>query len=107
MPDFQQRDGFGQLFRNDKAESDKHPSHKGTFLLDGVTYEIAAWVKEGKRGRFFSLKVQPQGERPQRQEPAQASGGYQSKRRTPGEYPEPQAGRGGSRKPVQDDAIPF
>lgn len=112
MSDFQQRDGFGQLFRNDRAENERHPSHKGTFLLDGVTYEIAAWVKEGKKGKFFSLKVQPQGDRPQRQEPAQASPpastGYQPRTRTPGEYPEPKAARGGGKAPAGlEDDIPF
>lgn len=106
MSDFQQRDGFGQLFRNDKAENEKHPSHKGTFLIDGVTYEIAAWIKEGKRGRFFSLKV---GKAGQYQPPAGGTGNAPAERRTrtPGEYPaEPPRGDT-TRKPIQDDDIPF
>ncbi|MDQ1077990.1 hypothetical protein [Pseudoroseomonas cervicalis] len=114
MSDFQQREGSGQLFRNERAENERHPSHKGTFLLDGVTYEIAAWVKEGRKGKFFSLKVQPQ-DRDRRQgatqEPAQAvsaSSGYQPRTRTPGEHPEPPQSRGGGRVAAGlEDDIPF
>jgi len=76
-----------------------------------VTYEIAAWVKDGKKGRFFSLKVQRQGERPARQEqsPANNGGGYQPRTRTPGEYPEPARNGGGAKKPIaaMEDDIPF
>lgn len=110
MSDFQQRDGTGQLFRNDKATSEKHPSHKGTFLLNGVTYEIAAWVKDGKRGRFFSLKVSEAGNRGA-QDPAPSPSSVSSnpvRTRTPGELPMPPTGGRGPRRPVQDDdQIPF
>jgi hypothetical protein len=109
MSDFQQRDGAGQLFRNDRAETEKHPSHKGTFLLNGVTYEIAAWVKEGRRGKFFSLKVQEAGNRPAPQAQAPQQGdAYQPRRRTPGEMPMPPGGGPGRKKPLADeDSIPF
>lgn len=56
---FEQRDNTGSLFRNDRASSDRHPSHKGTVMVDGVEYWISAWVKEGKKGRFFSLAFEP------------------------------------------------
>jgi hypothetical protein len=109
MSDFQQRDGAGQLFRNDKAESEKHPSHKGSFLLNGVTYEIAAWVKQGKRGEFFSPKIQEAGNRPAPQ--AQAThdgGGYQPQRRSPNEKPMPSAAGFRRKTPLDDyDDIPF
>jgi hypothetical protein len=109
MSDFQQRDGFGQLFRNDRAENERHPSHKGTFLLNGVTYEIAAWVKEGRKGKFFSLKVQEAGARPAPQAQGSQDGDtYQPRRRTPGETPMPPTGGPGRKKPVEDDdVIPF
>jgi hypothetical protein len=108
MSDFQHRDGSGQLFRNDRAETEKHPTHKGAFLLNGVTYEIAAWVKEGKRGQFFSLKVQEAGNRPALQTQNTPGRDYQPRRRTPGEMLLPPVGGPGRRKPLAgDDDIPF
>jgi hypothetical protein len=62
---FVQRDQSGSLFRNDKATSDKHPTHKGSALIDGAEFWVSAWVKDGKPGpdgkstRFFSLAFEP------------------------------------------------
>jgi hypothetical protein len=108
MSDFQQRDGSGQLFRNKRVDSDRHPSHKGTFLLNGVTYEIAAWAREGKQGPFFSLQVQEAGNRPASPARTTRGGNYQPRRRTPGEMPLPPTGGLGRKKPLaDDDDIPF
>ena len=49
----------GALFRNDKAQSDKHPTHTGKINVDGRDYYLNAWVKDGKKGKFFSLSVKP------------------------------------------------
>lgn len=54
----------GALFRNDKATSDKHPTHTGKVNVEGRDYYLNAWVKEGKRGKFFSLSVKPVDEQP-------------------------------------------
>ena len=54
----------GALFRNDKATSDKHPTHTGKINLEGRDYYLNAWVKEGKKGKFFSLSVKPVDEQP-------------------------------------------
>lgn len=108
MSDFQQRDGSGQLFRNDRAENERYPSHKGTFLLNGVTYEIAAWAKDGKRGQFFSLQVQEAGSRPAPRAHATRVRDDQPRRRTPGEMPMPPISGPGRRQPIaDDDDIPF
>jgi hypothetical protein len=57
---FEQRDNSGSLFRNDKATSDRHPTHKGKAKIGGVEYWISAWIKDGKDGsRFFSLSFEP------------------------------------------------
>lgn len=59
MSGYQQRDLSGSLFRNDKATTDAHPTHTGSITVGGVTYRLAAWVKEGQKGKFFSLKLTP------------------------------------------------
>ena len=56
---FEQKDNTGALFRNDKKEKDSHPDYKGSALIDGVDMWIAAWVKEGKNGKFFSMSFTP------------------------------------------------
>jgi uncharacterized protein (DUF736 family) len=48
----------GVLFKNDNATSDKAPAYKGKINVNGKDYELAAWVREGKTGKFLSLKLQ-------------------------------------------------
>lgn len=54
----------GALFRNERATSDKHPTHTGKINVDGRDYYLNAWVKEGKKGKFFSLSVKPMDAQP-------------------------------------------
>jgi hypothetical protein len=54
----------GALFRNDKAQSEKHPTHTGKINIEGRDYYLNAWIKEGKKGKFFSLSVKPVDEQP-------------------------------------------
>lgn len=50
--------GNGTIFKNNKT-SDKQPEYKGIIKTpEGKELEIALWVKEGKSGKFFSVKVQ-------------------------------------------------
>lgn len=72
-PDFYKRevgkltnkDNSGSLFRNDRRENEKQPTHTGTAIIGGVRYRISAWVRTaGERAknpgtRFFSLAFQP------------------------------------------------
>lgn len=46
----------GVLFKNDKRESDKHPLYKGQCMVGGVEYWLAAWINEGEKGKYMSLK---------------------------------------------------
>lgn len=64
----------GALFKNDKATTDKHPGYTGKINVEGVEYYLSAWVKEGQKGKFFSLSVKPVDEQ---QKPA--SGGIAKK----------------------------
>jgi hypothetical protein len=47
----------GVLFKN-QSENEKAPAYKGKINVDGKDYELAAWIREGKSGKFLSLKVQ-------------------------------------------------
>jgi hypothetical protein len=49
----------GGLFKNEKANSDKAPGYTGYILVNGIEYDLSAWLKEGKKGKFFSLSVKP------------------------------------------------
>ncbi len=63
---YEMRPGQGNLFKNDQKGNEKAPGYRGEILTpDGELLEIAAWVKEGKKGKFFSLSVKPKQARPQ------------------------------------------
>lgn len=47
----------GVLFKNDKGDNEKRPDYKGKIDIAGKEYELAAWIKEGKSGKFLSLKL--------------------------------------------------
>ncbi len=59
MSDFKNDPGFGQLFKNKFKNAENQPTHKGSFTdPSGKEWEISAWIKEGRNGRFFSLRIQ-------------------------------------------------
>lgn len=53
------KDGQGTLHRQDKGDNEKRPDYSGEAMIDGKLYRIAGWIKEGKTGRWISLKVTP------------------------------------------------
>lgn len=60
---YEQRDGSGALFKNDKGDNPKRPDYRGDITLGGVQYELSAWLKDGKKGKFMSINGKPKGER--------------------------------------------
>ena len=62
----------GSISKNDKGDNPKRPDYKGAAEVDGVQYWIAAWVKDGDKGKFLSLSFDPKekkGEKPQQEKP--------------------------------------
>ena len=49
----------GVLFKNDRKDSDKHPDYKGKVNVGGQEFWLSAWIKDGAKGKFMSLSVQP------------------------------------------------
>jgi len=67
----EQKELSGALFKNDRKEHEKQPDYRGDAKINGQEYWISAWVKEGKKGKFFSLAFTPKGSRPQPAAPPQ------------------------------------
>lgn len=54
---YQQKPNSGSLFKADK-KSDKAPDYTGNFMdSNGKLWRLAAWVKQGQKGSFFSLSA--------------------------------------------------
>lgn len=61
---YELRDGQGTLFKNDNRTADNHPNARGEAMIGGVVYEVAAWTKDGRNGKFQSLSFKPKEARP-------------------------------------------
>lgn len=48
----------GVLFKNDKEGNDKRPDYKGSAEIEGVQYWVSAWVRDGAKGKFMSMKYE-------------------------------------------------
>lgn len=48
----------GVLFKNDKGDNEKRPDYKGSAEIEGVQYWVSAWIKEGAKGKFMSMKYE-------------------------------------------------
>lgn len=58
---YEQKEGQGALFPNDKKGNENAPDYKGTVLINGQLTEIAAWKKQGAKGEFLSIKQKTKG----------------------------------------------
>ena len=60
---YEQKDGTGSLFKNDKGDNPKRPDYRGSITIEGRQWELSAWIKEGQKGKYMSLSAQPPRER--------------------------------------------
>lgn len=60
MNNFQQKPGFGSLFKNTKKEKDSQPDYRGDACTPkGEQVRLAGWIKKDKNGAsYLSLKVE-------------------------------------------------
>ncbi len=74
---FEQRPGNGALFKNTKkGDNPKAPDYTGNALSpSGEHFELSAWIKEGTKGKFMSIALEPKFE-PQQSEVRQQSKSY-------------------------------
>lgn len=57
---YEQREGQGSLFRNDKKDTEQQPDYRGSILIGGVEHWLSAWIKTSKAGaKYMSLSAQP------------------------------------------------
>ncbi len=77
MAGFEQNDMGGALFRHDKKGNERAPDYKGDCKISGQTLQISGWVKEGRKGKYLSLKFdtrQPPQQLPHTDIPVDAAG---------------------------------
>lgn len=69
---YEQKDGTGALFKAREKWSEKSPDYRGQITVDGVTYQLAGWVKETRDGKkYLSLAVSEQTEGGRRRQDAE------------------------------------
>lgn len=56
---YELKEGQGSLFQEER-QSDRQPSHRGSILLEGKTYDLAAWERTSKGGKtYISIQATP------------------------------------------------
>lgn len=55
---YEHKPGTGTIFKVDDKKSENYPDYKGKVVLqDGTKQDIALWVKDTERGKYFSAKI--------------------------------------------------
>ena len=54
---YEMKEGAGSLFKNSRKTSESHPDFTGSIMINGKEHWLSAWVKEGAKGKFFSVSI--------------------------------------------------
>ena len=54
---YEMKEGSGSLFKNTRKEKETHHDYNGSIMVNGKEHWLSAWVKEGQKGKFFSVSI--------------------------------------------------
>lgn len=55
---YEQKPNSGTLFKNERKTATNHPDYQGSWKdANGKEWQLAAWLKDGKKGKFMSLSA--------------------------------------------------
>lgn len=63
----------GVLFKNDKGDNEKRPDYKGSAEIEGIHYWVSAWIRDGAKGKFMSMKYEKKEQQPSGAQQSQQS----------------------------------
>ena len=52
---YENKPNSGALFKNDKGDNTARPDYRGDALIDGKSYRVSGWIKDGAKGKWMSL----------------------------------------------------
>jgi hypothetical protein len=59
---FQNLNGRGQLFKNDRKAGDSDPDYRGELRIEDTDYWISGWINTSKSGaKYMRLSARPRG----------------------------------------------
>ena len=68
---YELKPGQFALFKNDKGDNASRPDYRGDGMdLAGNPIEVAAWLKEGAKGKFMSCSIKMKQGKPEATKPA-------------------------------------
>ena len=73
MSNYQMQEGQFTLFKSNNV-ANNGPQYTGEIMVNGKKMRLAAWVKEGKSGKFFSGKMSEPMQQRQHEDDSQGTG---------------------------------
>lgn len=61
---YEERDNSGSIFRVTEKKGEKFPDYEGKAIVDGKPKWVSMWIKEGKKGKFYSIAFKDRDTKP-------------------------------------------